>query len=165
MIHWAFLHRTVHFVAGGKAFSAYIQGDLGDRMQSRLVVAPEDRSQAPSSWSIQEITDDGYEAGRPVTLGGREYRLFYGSDFDQNDDGTFGAFTGGRSLVLVTRDGGRFTAFHWSESDIPRDGVLSVSEKPAFADEPSAGPLLLGLRRSASDDLEIYDRSAAAGRR
>jgi hypothetical protein len=162
MIHWTVLHRTVRFTAGGKSFSAYIQGDLSNRMQSRIVVSADDRSQPQSSWSVQEITDDGYESGAPVRLGGREFRLFYARDFDQDDDGAFAGYTGGRSIVLVAREQGRFTAFHWYESDVPRDGgVLAVSEKPAFADQQGAGPLLLGLRRTADDRLEIYDRSAA----
>jgi len=161
MIHWMLLKRTVHFAIAGKAFSSYIRGDIGDRMQSRLVVSADDRSQPESSWSIQQITDGGFEAGAPVTLGGRQYRFFYTRDFEQDDDGNFARFTGSRSLVLVTRDGNKFTAFHWFESDIPRDGgVLMVSEKPDFADQKDAGPLLLGLRRTADDKLEIYDRSA-----
>ena len=30
-----------------------------------------------------------------------------------------------------------------------------VSEKPAFADQQDAGPLLLGLRRTADDKLSV----------
>ena len=165
MIHWMMLKRTVHVWLAGESFSAYIQGDVSNRMQSRLVVAPDDRSGPASSWSIQELTDDGFEAGWPVALGGRDYRVFYTRDFNQNDAGDFSGWTGGRSITLVARDGARYSAFHWEESDIPTDAVLSVCEKPAFADRADQGPLALGLRRRADGALEIYDRSAAVARR
>ena len=164
MIHWALLKRTVHFSIAGKNFSAYIAGQLTDRMQSRIVVSADDGSQPESSWSVQQITDAGFATGEPVTLGGRAYRFFYARDFDQNDDGAFGRYTGGRSLVLVARDGDRFTAYHWLESDVPADGVLAVTEKPAFSDADAA-PLQIGLRRTTDGRLEIYDRSSAPARR
>jgi hypothetical protein len=159
MIHWALIKRTVHFSVGGKAFSAYIQGSLSNRMQSRVVVSADDRSQPDASWTIQEITDAAYDAGYPVTLGGRPYRLYYARDFDQTDGGEFAGYTGGRSIVLLARDQNRFTAYHWLESDVPRSGILAVSEKPSFADDENASPLLLGLRLSADGRLEIYDRA------
>ena len=53
-----------------------------------------------------------------MNLGGRQYRLFYARDFDQDDDGNFARYTGSRSIVLVGRDQNKFTAFHWVESDI-----------------------------------------------
>lgn len=165
MIHWMMLKRTVHVWLAGKSFAAYIQGDVSNRMQSRLVVAPDDRSGPAASWSIQELTDDGDEAGWPVTLGGRDYRLFYTRDFNQNDAGDFSGWTGGRSITLVARDGTRYSAFHWEESDIPTDSVLSVCKKPAFADQADQQPLALGLRRRADGALEIYDRSSAVARR
>jgi hypothetical protein len=165
MIHWAMLKRTVHFSIGGKSFSSYIQGNISNRMQSRLVVSADDRSQPDSSWSIQEITDDGFAAGAPVALGGREYRLFYARDFDENGDGDFAGYTGGRSIVLVARDRGGFTGYHWLESDVPRGGALAVAQKPAFSDRDDAASLPLALSLTPDGRLAIYDRSAAPARR
>ncbi len=159
MIHWMMIKRTARATIGGESLRAYIQGNAMNRLESRLVVSFDDHSQPDRSWSIQELTDDGYEAGWPLTLAGRRFRLFYTRDFNQDGNGEFSGWTGDRSITLVTRDGGKFTAYHWKESEVPRDGVLEASVNASFSDG-GASSLRLGVRKLSDGSLAIYDLAA-----
>ncbi|MDE2510023.1 MAG: hypothetical protein KGL74_02775, partial [Elusimicrobia bacterium] len=124
MLHWAFLNRTVHFQIGARKYAAYLEGKAADKMHSRVVVEPEDRSEPKSSWSIQEIADDSYDAGVPVSVGGREFRVLYTRDFNEDDNGEFAGYTGDRSITFMAKEGGKLVGYHWFEREIPADRVL-----------------------------------------
>lgn len=154
MIHWAFLNRTVRVEIAGRAFKAFVKGKLTDKMNSVLRVEPEDGSPAVQ-WTVRELSDAAYDAGFPVRFGGREYRLMYTRDFDQDGDGEFAGYAGDRSLSLMTRRGGTLVGYHWFEREIPADRVLLSTPKAVGADESGAGDLTLGLRRNGAT-LELY---------
>jgi hypothetical protein len=161
-------NRTAYFKAGGRDMAAFFEGNTFHHKQSRVVVSAVDHSQPDASWSVQELADDAFDTGAPVMLGGREYRLLYTSDFDQDGTGEFARFTGDRSIVLLARDqNGRFTPYHWLESKIPHgDGqVLAVTANPTDDDDENSRPLSVGLSITSDGRLEIYDRSAAVARR
>ncbi|HXT02078.1 MAG TPA: hypothetical protein VN915_15485 [Elusimicrobiota bacterium] len=161
MIHWMMLNRTVHLVIAGRKYSAYVEGKVTDKMASRLVVVPEDRSETKSSWSVQELADFAYDAGAPVVLGGKEYRLMYTRDFNEDDKGEFAGYTGDRSITLMTREGGKLVGYHWFEREIPADRVLVSNPKAVGAEAAGAGSLAIGLRLVAGT-LELYSAAPAA---
>ncbi len=163
MIHWVFLKGAVSFEIAGRKYSAYIEGKATDKMRSRLVVAPENGSEAPSSWTMAELADDAYDAGFPVTLAGKEYRLMYTRDFNEDERGEFGGYTGDRSITLLTREGDKMIGYHWFEREIPSDHVLVSTPKAAGADASGPGALIVGLRLNAGV-LELYAPSAAVAR-
>jgi hypothetical protein len=156
MIHWYFIKRTQRVEFGGRGYSVYIDGSVTDHLASRLVVKPDDRSEGRSSWSIRELSDDAYAAGWPVTLGGREYRLLYSRDFDEDARGEFAGYDGGRSIVLMWRDGGGYHAYHWFQREIPSGRVLVTSPAAAGADGLAPGSVTLGLSLTPSGALELY---------
>jgi hypothetical protein len=157
MIHWALLNRTVHFTIDGRKYAAYLEGKVTDKMASRLTVQPEDRTESASSWTVGEMSDAAYEAALPVAVAGKEYRLFYTRDFNEDEHGEFAGYTGDRSITLLTREGGRLVGYHWFEREIPSDRVLVSAPKAVGADETRAGSLTVGLRLNAGA-LEIYSR-------
>jgi hypothetical protein len=155
MIHWVFLNRTVHFTIAGRKYAAYIEGKATDKMRSVVTVEPADKSEAKSSWTVQELSDDAYAAGTSVTLSGKEYRLVYSRDFTENDKGDFGGYNGDRSIVLLSKEDGKLVGYHWFEREIPRDRILVSTPKATGADDDEAGKLTVGLRLNAGS-LEIY---------
>ncbi|MFI5347185.1 MAG: hypothetical protein ACHQ51_12500 [Elusimicrobiota bacterium] len=163
MLHWAFMNRTVHFQIGARKYAAYLEGKATDKLHSRVVVEPEDRSEPKSSWTVQEIADDSFDAGAPVVIGGREYRLLYTRDFNEDEDGEFSGYTGDRSISLMAKENGKLIGYHWFEREIPADRVLISTPKAVGADESRAGTLTVGLRLNAGA-LEIYPASGAARR-
>jgi predicted lactoylglutathione lyase len=156
MIHWMMLNRTVHFEVAGRRFSAWIEGKVTDKMNSRLVVAAE--SGERSSWTVQQLSDYAFDAGERVVLAGKEYRLMYTRDFNEDDNGEFAGYTGDRSLSLLTRQDGKLIGYHWFERDIPIDRILVSRPKAVGADSASAGTLAFGLRLSGG----VLDLSVAA---
>lgn len=161
MLHWAFLNRTVHFQIGPRKYAAYLEGKATDKMHSRVVVEPEDRSEPKSSWTIEEIADDSFDAGVPVSVGGREFRLLYTRDFNEDDKGEFAGYTGDRSITLMAREGGKLVGYHWFEREIPGDRVLISTPKGVGADESHSGAFAVGLRLNGGV-LEIYPASGVA---
>lgn len=161
MIHWALLNRTVRFAVGGRKYSSFVDGKITDKMHSVLVVRPEDKSEAESRWTAQELADDAFDTGIPVTIGGREYRLLYTRDFDQGDDGEFAGYASDRSITLMTREGGRLIGYHWFEREIPSDSILVSSPRAVGADSSGEGALTVGLRRAPGGTLEIYSLAGA----
>lgn len=155
MIHWALLNRTVHFEIGGRKYSAYLEGKITNKMASRLFVAPEDRSEPASSWTVDELSEAAYQAAFPVAIGGKLYRLFYTRDFNENEKGEFGGYSGDRSLTLMIRLRGKLVAYHWFEREIPSDRILMSAPKAVGADDSSPGELTVGLRLK-DGALEIY---------
>ncbi len=156
MIHWYFLKRTQHLTIAGRRYDAYIDGSVTDHLSSRLVIKPEDPSEAVSSWSIRELSDDAYAAGWPVTLGGREYRLLYSRDFDEDANGDFGGYNGDRSIVLMWREGGTYRAYHWFQREIPAGRVLVSTPPAAGADGLLPGSTTLGLSLTPAGELRLY---------
>jgi hypothetical protein len=161
MIHWVMLNRTVHFEIAGRKFSAWVEGKLTDKMNSRLFVGPEDKSAAPSSWTVSQLSDFSWDAGFPVSLDGKEYRLMYTRDFNEDEKGEFSAYTGDRSLTLMTREGGKLVGYHWFEREIPSDRVLVSTPKAVGADGASAGTFTIGLRLAAGA-LELFPAAPPA---
>lgn len=161
MLHWALVSRTGHFEIAGRRYATYLKGRITDRMESRIVVEPEDKSEAASSWSLQDLVDAAYDVGLPVMLGGREYRLHYTREFDEDDRGEFKGYSGDRSITLVTRSGEKMAGYQWLERDIPTDSILVSNEKPLGGEEAKVAPLALGLRRDPSGSLEIYLTASA----
>jgi len=157
MLHWAVLNRTVHFEIVGRRYSAFIDGKITDKMASRLVVQPEDPSQPSASWSVEELSEAAYDAAFPVSIGGKEYRLFYTRDFNEDEKGEFAGYTGDRSISLLTREGGKLVGYHWFEREIPADRILVSAPKAVGAEDARAGALSVGLRISGGA-LEIYSR-------
>lgn len=155
MLHWMVLKRTVHFDLGGTRYDAWIEGKATDKMHSVVVVEPSDHRGPRATWTVQELTDDAYDAGYPVTLAGREYRLLYTRDFDEDVNGEFSGYTGDRSITLLTKEGGSVAGLHWFEREIPRDRVLVTTPKLNGADDARAGTTVLGLKLDGST-LELY---------
>lgn len=156
MLHWALLSRTVHFEIAGRRYASYLQGKVKDRMQSLIVVEPEDKSEPRSSWPLQELSEAAYATGLPVTIAGREYRLHYMRDFNEDDRGEFAGYSGDRSITLTTRLGDKFVGYHWFEREIPGDAILVSTPKLLGADESPVSPLTLGLRLNQAGELEIH---------
>lgn len=162
MIHWVMLNRTVHFEIAGRKYSSWIEGKLTDKMNSRLFVA-DDKTGARSSWTVQQLSDFAYDAGYPVVLGGKEYRLMYTRDFNEDDNGEFAGYTGDRSISLISREGGKMTGYHWFEREIPADRVLVSTPKAVGADSASAGAVTFGLRLSGGAlELSVASPAVAA---
>jgi hypothetical protein len=162
MIHWGFLNRTVHLELAGKRYSAYLAGKITDKMHSELVIEADDKSEPRRSWTVEQLADAAYETGVPVTLAGKEYRVMYTSDFDENDDGEFAGYAADRSITLMTREGGKLIGYHWFERELPRDAILVSHPKAVGADESRDGGLTLGLRLSPQGALELYTLAGAA---
>jgi hypothetical protein len=159
MIHWSIvLNGTAHFEIAGRKYSAYIQGKAkpSERMQSVLIVQPDDKSEPQSRWTIQEITDDYYAAAEPLSIGGKEYRLTYTRDFNEDGNGDFSGYTADRSIVLMTCEGGNTIGYHWFEREIPRDRILVSTPKAVGVDDETAGKLTVGLLVNPAGALEVY---------
>lgn len=165
MLHWMFVNRTAHFSAGGRGYSAYVEGRALSPLDSRVVVR-DDASGSSASWSIRELAEDVYEAGWPVTLGGREYRLIYTRDFREDGAHGFGGYTSDRSIVLLFRSGTGFAGYHWFEREIPRGSILVAT--PRGADVGGAavsGARPIGLSLAADGSLDLFAApQAVAGR-
>jgi hypothetical protein len=158
MLRWMIKHGSARFEIGGRRFTAYIDGKATDKLNSRLVVAEENGAQ--SSWSMAELSDDAFEKGYPVSIAGQEYRLMYTRDFNEDASGDFGAYTGDRSLTLMTRAGGKLIGYHWFEREIPADRILVSTPKIAGIDDYRAGSFSVGLRLNRGA-LEIYSPAPA----
>ena len=158
MLHYSLLliSHTVHFQINGRSYAAYIEGHL-DYGKSRIVVVPADKNEARSSWTAQELFDASYVTGVPVEIGGKEYRLMYTRDFDEDKHGEFGDYNGHRSITLVTRE----YAYHWFESEIPSDRILVSTPKAMLPRGSRPGTLTVGLRLNGGA-LEIYWPAAAS---
>jgi hypothetical protein len=161
MLHWAFMNRTVHFQIGSRKYSAYLEGKATDKMHSVVVVQPEDPLEPKSSWTVQEIADDSFDAGTPIAIGGREYRLLYTRDFNEDGDGEFGGYTGDRSITLMAKENGKLVGYHWFEREIPSDRVLISTPKAVGMDDSRAGAMTVGLRLNAGV-LEFYPATGSA---
>lgn len=155
LLHWTFIKRTVHLELNGRRFSTYVNGKATDKIHSEIIVEPEGGG-ARSLWTAETLADDAYAAGAPVTFKGREYRLLYSRDFDENDDGEFAGYAADRSITLMTRENGKLIGYHWFEREIPRDSILVSHPKAVGADESKDGGLTIGLRLSPAGALELY---------
>jgi hypothetical protein len=164
VLRWMVKHGAAHFWINGRQFTAHIDGKATDRLNSLLVVEPANKGEGRSSWTIQELSDDAWDAGAPVQIGGKEYRLMYTRDFNEDDQGGFAGYTGDRSITLMTRIDGKMIGYHWFEREIPSDRVLISTPKAAGADETTAGTFTIGLRLNAGA-LEIYPATTAVASR
>lgn len=162
MIHWGFLKRTVHLELGGRRYSAYVAGKLTDKIHSELIVEADDKSEPRRSWTAEQLADAAYDTGAPVSIAGKEYRLMYMRDFDEDGDGEFAGYAEDRSITLMTREGGKLIGYHWFEREIPRDSILVSRPKAVGADEAGDGALTIGLRLTPDGALEIYAPAGAA---
>jgi len=160
MIHWVMLNRTVHFEIAGRKYSSWIEGKVTDKMNSRLIVA-DDKSGERSSWTVSQLSDFAYDAGYPLVLAGKEYRLMYTRDFNEDDKGEFAGYTGDRSISLLTREDGKLVGYHWFEREIPGDRVLVSTPKAVGAESANAGTVSFGLRLGGGR-LELSAISGAA---
>ncbi len=79
----------------------------------------------------------------------------YTRDFNEDERGDFGGYTGDRSITLMTREGDKLIGYHWFEREIPGDRILVSTPKVAGADASRPGSFTVGLRLSAGA-LEIY---------
>ncbi|MBI5239931.1 MAG: hypothetical protein HY926_05635 [Elusimicrobia bacterium] len=143
--------------AGDRQYTVYIQGQLKNRMQSKVVFEPREPGAPRTVFTVQQLSEAAYLAGYPVRLGGTEYRLLYSENFREDAAGEFAELTGDRSIVLLKREGGRFTGLHWFERDIPRDSVLVTAPRAANSDDAyEQGALALGLRLGPAGELLVY---------
>lgn len=161
MIHWALLNRTVRLELGGRRYSAHVDGKVTDKMHSVLVVEAEDKAEPKRSWTVEQLADAAYETGVPVTISGKEYRLMYTRDFDEDGDGEFAGYAADRSITLMTREGGKLIGYHWFEREIPRDAILVSKPKAVGADESKDGAFVVGLRVTPAGTLELYSPAGA----
>ena len=123
----------------GALFDVQVHGDLGDKLDSAIVVRParlkrgkampvgrrpdegevEIEKNPVGRFSIRDMTRSSFDAGWPVKLD-REYRLLYTEDFLESSGGEFGGFSGERSLALLYEDrAGKLSAYHWFLDEIP----------------------------------------------
>jgi hypothetical protein len=158
MLRWMVKHGSADFEINGRKFSAHVDGKLKDKMRSRLVV--QEQNGPTSSWTMQELSDDAYETGVPVVIAGKDYRMMYTRDFNEDENGGFDGYTGDRSITLLSREGDKMIGFHWFEREIPGDRILVTTPKVAGVDDSQAGTLTLGLRLN-NGAFEIYGPSAA----
>jgi hypothetical protein len=155
MVHVLGMGGSSDFTAAGQAFSAHVKANVAHKLQSRLVVERADGSTA-GEWSARQISDASFAAGYQLGLGGREYRLLYFRNFNENSSGRFGGYNGRRTIVLMWREGGGFSAVSWYESAIPRDRVLFTTPEVVNAEgDKVPGALRLGLRVLPDGQLEI----------
>lgn len=154
---WPVFRGSVNFEVGGRKYKAQLDGSLTNRMGSKLVVEAEDGRQKVS-WTIAQLSKAAFEAGSPVTISGREFRLLYSQNFDESASGDFVGYTGDRSIVLMYKSGDKYEGFHWFEREIPRDTMLVSTPRAAKADDTyAAGAFSLGLRVT-NGVLELYSR-------
>lgn len=164
MLHWAFIDRTAKFKIAGRAFSTWVEGKATDKIHSRLVVSPDDAPQTRWTWTIEQLSEDAYETGTPVTIGGRAMRLVYTRDFDEDSHGDFAGNASDLSITLLAKENGQIVGYHWFEREIPSDSVLVSTPKQAGADASTQGSFTVGLRMGPGRTLELYARPAASSR-
>lgn len=156
ILHWMVKSGTWHATINGKRFDVFVQGQVVNRLQSRIIVQPRDPGETGASFTAAELADASFQAGLPLRIGGTEYRLIYTRDFNEDDDGNFSGFNGQRSIVLMYRKAsGSYGAYHWYEREIPSSAIL-ISTPRAVSDETySDGDLTVGLRNNGGT-LEVY---------
>ena len=169
MLRWHFVFRGVaHFEIGPRKYDVHLDGNAIHPMESRLVVSPKDRAEAPSSWSLQELADKAYSSGVLFKIRGQEYSLMYTRDFNEDDHGHFDKYTGDRSITLVFHEGDRLFSYHWYEREIPSGSILISTPDKVDADKAfpgiHPGTLTVGLRLN-NGALEIYEAGSPASKK
>jgi hypothetical protein len=162
MLHWYLIDRTVEFAINGIEYRAYVEGSVRHRLSSRLVVERKGkaRGEAPAfSSTIGELSQNAYLAGYPVRLNGAEYRLLYSENFNEDSNGDYAGLTGERSIVLMYRDGTKYSGLHWFEHDIPTAAMrVFTPQAVGVDDERGPGALSVGLRLAPGRRLQIDPR-------
>jgi hypothetical protein len=147
---------SAHVTIDGRAYTARVDANVMHRMRSTLVVTADDGSMPAASWTAKQISEALYQAGYPLTLDGREYRLLYMRSFVEDGSGNFGRFNGRRSVVLMFRDGEDFSGYHWYEDQIPSDAVLFTTPPATGSDHAVASSARIGLRLQSDGVLGVY---------
>lgn len=161
---WKILHywlkpgaETWRVDIGGRMYDVRIDGQLRHRMQSKVVIEPEDKSEAKAVFTIQQLSDAAFAAGLPVRIGGTQYRLLYSQNFNEDGSGDFAGYTVDRSIVLMSRnEKGELKGYHWFEREIPEGQILITTPRAADSNDGyQADSVTLGLSRSGGK-LRIY---------
>ncbi len=158
MVQWMGIGGSARFEIGGKKFVAHVDANLAHLLKSRVVIETDDEeAKTAASFTAKEISEASYQAGHPLSLNGKYYRLLYFRNFTESADGKFDAFSGKRSIVLMFRDNGGFAGYQFYESAIASDKV--VFQTPSYVDSDGKrkkGDLTLGLRLTKDKELEIH---------
>jgi hypothetical protein len=117
----------------GQAFDLQVKVAITNTMKSRVVITPMEKGALPIEFTVAQLAEQVYEAGWPVSLGGRDYRLLYtenileipGTDAAPAPPGGRVAPSSDRVIALLFLDGkGGVSGYGWLERLIPRDRPL-----------------------------------------
>lgn len=161
LIHYYLIDRTGYFDLNGRSFEVYIEGQLRNKMGSKLVVndvTDKNNKVNVAKFTMQQLVDSVYLSGRQLRVSGREFRAFYADNFDENSRGEFGNYTGRRSLVFLFKEGAAYKGYHWPESALPREQVVFAAPRIEGEDKAEAGSFVIGLNYKTDGTLLVYQQ-------
>lgn len=136
----------------GRAFDLQVKVAITNTMKSRVVITPMEKGAAPIEFTVAQLAAGVYEAGYPVSLGGRDYRLLYtdnivevpGTETDPMPTGGRVVPSANRAIGLLFLDGkGGVSGYGWLERSIPRGNPLVTWTVAKGADaDGDPGPAL-----------------------
>jgi hypothetical protein len=172
-------NRHLEIWLNGLAFDLQIDVVKTDTMKTRVVITQKVRDARPTVFTVEQLAEGVYQAGWPLTIGGREYRLLYTENIEEVPPvpdrsgkvakvplGGNVRVSGERVIAIMFRDAKNGIAgYGWMERYIPKDQPMTTWTIAKGADADGEPGPAMSVMIDAMGHLDLQYKAPAPSKK